>query len=198
MIYVCNPNNPTGTICNRNALVSFIREASKKTLVVIDEAYLDYTQELSVSNLIPDNERIIIVKTFSKIYGMAGARIGYALGHAKTIEQLESGSNMGISAVSLAGALAALQDKTFVKESYALNEQARAYTIEQLTRLHIDCIPSYTNFIYFSLEKYGKDFFSLLKANNIQGTEIFEPAGKWSRVTVGTLQEMQQFIKAVS
>lgn len=201
LVYICNPNNPTGTICPYDELLSFVAAASRKTLVLVDEAYLDYTRERSLSSLVKNNKNLIIVKTFSKIYGLAGARVGYALAHETTAEQLsglQSGTNMSISAASLAAALASLKDDDFIRKSYALNEEARAFTIAQLESLHIPCIPSGSNFIYFSLAHYQRDFFALLKAHDIQGTEIFEEAGKWSRITVGTMQEMQQFIRAIT
>jgi histidinol-phosphate aminotransferase len=161
MVYLCNPNNPTGTICKYDDLVSFIKEATKTTLVMVDEAYLDYTNETSLSSLVDSNENLIVVKTFSKIYGLAGARIGYALAHAKTIDKLgdlQSGANTGVSAASLAGAMASLKDNDFVKKSYSQNEKTRVYTIEQLELLNISCIPSHSNFIYFSLANYRRLF----------------------------------------
>jgi histidinol-phosphate aminotransferase len=210
MVYVCNPNNPTGTICDRNELVSFIAEATKKTLVVVDEAYLEYARETSVSDIAVKNKNLIVVRTFSKIYGLAGGRVGYATGHAETIGQLgklRSGANIGVSTVSLAGAIASLGDGSFVNSSLSMNEQARAFTIRELERLHIPCIPSHTNFVYFSLannsrdfvvqENHKKDFFTKLKERNILGTMIFEEDGQWSRITVGTMGEMEQFIEAV-
>ena len=200
MIHVCNPNNPTGTICDRDILISFIREASKKVLVLVDEAYIDYTTQNSLSNLVRENQNLIVVKTFSKIYGLAGARIGYALAHPNTIEQLsqlQTWANGGISAVTLAAALASLKDKDFVYDSFTLNEKARKYTTEQLERMEIHCIPSHSNFIYFSLVNYKKDFFNQLKMNNITGTKVYEEKGKWSRITVGTIKEMQMFISAI-
>jgi histidinol-phosphate aminotransferase len=200
MVYLCNPNNPTGTICKRESLLTFIKEATKNTFVLVDEAYIDYSGELSLSDLVKDHENLIIIKTFSKIYGLAGARIGYALGHTNTIEKLnllQSGSNIGISAVSLAGALASLKDTDFVKESFLKNENNRSFTIDQLEKLNIPCIASHSNFIYFSLKNYPKDFFNLLKSNDIEGTNIFEEDGKWSRITVGTSDEMKKFIVAI-
>ena len=201
LVYICNPNNPTGTICERNALVSFIEEATKKALVVIDEAYLEYANETSVSSLAVKNKNLIAVKTFSKIYGLAGARAGYAIGHADTIEQLSElrcGADLGISVVSLAGALSSLKDEEFIKSSHAQNEEARKFATERLAALGIPSIPSHTNFIYFSLANFTKDFFARLKDNNILGTEIFEEQGKWSRITVSTMQEMEKFIAAIS
>lgn len=201
MIYVCNPNNPTGTVCENTALISFIKEATKKVTVMIDEAYIDFTDQSSVSNLVADNKNLIVVKTFSKIYGLAGARIGYAIAKKETInrigEDLQTWANGSVSVVSRAGAIASLTDKDFVKQCYNKNEAVRKFTIEQLTQLNITCIPSHTNFIYFSLVNYKKDFFSLLKSNNVQGTYIYEEDGKWTRITVGTMDEMQKFIRAI-
>lgn len=200
MVYLCNPNNPTGTICEREKLVSFINEATKKTLVFVDEAYIDFTKEESLSALVTDNKNLIITKTFSKMYGLAGARIGYALAEASTIEELsalKSSPNLSIAAVTSAGAMASLQDEKFVQKVSTLNEEVKKYTIEQLTSLGLTCIPSYTNFIYFSLDNYKKDYFKQLKDHNIMGTKIYEPNGKWTRITIGTMKEMQQFIEAL-
>ena len=200
LIYVCNPNNPTGTICDRNELVTFINEASKNAIVLVDEAYIDFTEQRSLSNLVIENKNVIIAKTFSKIYGLAGARIGYAIANTTTIEQLselQSWANGSISVVSTAAALASLKDEIFVSKTYSLNEKTRKYTIEQLEKLNLICIPSYSNFIYFSLANYRKDFFQQLKDNNILGTKIYEEQGKWTRITVGTMQEMQKFVSSL-
>lgn len=200
LVYICNPNNPTGTICENEALLDFIKEATKTTTVLVDEAYLDFTDQPSLAPLVAGNRNIIIAKTFSKIYGLAGARIGYAIAHPETINemsQLQFSTNGSISIMAASAALAALQDTKFVAETILLNEEARKYTIEQLERLKIRCILSHTNFVYFSLEKYNKDFFEQLKKNNILGTKIYEEKGKWSRITIGTLNEMKQFIKAL-
>lgn len=200
-VYLCNPNNPTGTICGYENIVSFIKEATKHTMVVVDEAYLDYTTQSSLCGLTVRNKNLVVVKTFSKIFGLAGARIGYAIAHANTVKELtemRSGADIDISAVSLAGAIASLKDKRFIEQSYLKNEQARAYTITKLEGLGIKCIVSHTNFIYFSLANYEKDYFALLKDNNIEGTMIFEGDGKWTRITVGTMQEMERFIEAIA
>lgn len=200
LIYICNPNNPTGTICERDTIISFLKEATKKVILLIDEAYIDYTNQQSLCDFAIENKNLIVVKTFSKIYGLAGGRIGYAVANTSTINalsQLQSWPPQSISVVSVAGALASLKDEEFIKETYSLNEKARKYTIEQLERLNIRCIPSHTNFIYFSLSNYKKDFFEQLENNNIIGTEIYEDQGKWSRITIGTIQEMEMFISAL-
>lgn len=200
LIYICNPNNPTGTICESAALQNFIKEATKRTKVLVDEAYLDFTDQPSLANLVTENKNLIIAKTFSKIYALAGSRIGYAIAHPDTINELNElqfAANSSVSVVSASGALASLTDNKFVTDTISLNEEARKYTIEQLENLQIPCIASHTNFVYFSLENYKKDFFEQLNKNNILGTKIYEENGKWSRITIGTLKEMKQFIKAL-
>lgn len=200
LIYICNPNNPTGSIADRADLIKFINEVSKKSIVLIDEAYIDYTNQESLSALAIENKNLIIAKTFSKIYGLAGARIGYAIANNKTIEQLselKSWASGSISVASTAAALAALNDEKFVLDALSLNKNARQFTIENLKKLNLVCIPSNTNFIYFSLTNYKKDFFEQLNNNNIIGTKIYEEQGKWTRITVGTMEEMKKFISAI-
>lgn len=197
LVYVCNPNNPTGTICAYNKLLNFINEASKRAIVLVDEAYLDFSNETSLGPLVVGNKNLIVVKTFSKLHGLAGARIGYAIGAATTLEQLgalQSWVSGSISVVSATAALAALTDEKFMTDTSALNEQVKKYTIEQLTRLNLVCIPSHSNFVYFSLANYKQDYFQKLSSNNIIGTRIYEEAGQWTRITIGTREEMERLI----
>ena len=197
LVYVCNPNNPTGTICEYNKLLNFITEASKKAIVLVDEAYLDFCKEISLGPLVVGNKNLIVVKTFSKLHGLAGARIGYAIGEATTLEQLgalQSWVSGSISVVSATAALASLTDEKFMTETSALNEQVKKYTIEQLARLNLACIPSHSNFVYFSLANYKQDYFQKLSSNNIIGTRIYEEAGLWTRITIGTREEMERFV----
>ncbi len=200
LMYICNPNNPTGTVCDSEALQRFIIQASKMALVLVDEAYLEFTDLKSVTRYTIENQNVIVTKTFSKIYGLAGARVGYAIAHEKTIKklgQLLTWNGGDVSTVSAAGALASLKDTAFKEKVKLLNEEARSYTIHELKKLNIECIASNTNFIYFSLANYNKDYLELLKQNNIKGSGIYENDGLWSRISVGTLEEMKLFIQAL-
>lgn len=201
LVYICNPNNPTGTLSNRDELVNFVKDVSQKALVLVDEAYIDFTEQPSLTDLIKEHKNIVIAKTFSKIYGLAGARVGYAIAHKETIENISSVTtwrNGSCSVASVAAAIASLKDDKFVKEVYDKIHEVRKYTIAEMEKLNIRCIPSNTNFIYFTLANYKKDYFDLLKRNNIIGTYLYEEEGKWSRITVGTKEEMQKFIKTIS
>lgn len=200
LIYICNPNNPTGTICERELLVQFIAAVPSETLILVDEAYLEFTQQHSVISLINEYPNLVVAKTFSKIYGLAGARIGYAVAHTAMIKQLanlQSSANMSVSVLSKLAAIASLKDDKFVSECCVLNETAKKYTINELQKLNLNCIPSSTNFIYFSLANFKGDYFQKLIDNNIQGTRIYEEDGRWTRITVGTMQEMKRFIHAI-
>jgi histidinol-phosphate aminotransferase len=200
LVYICNPNNPTGTICERETLVEFVKKISQNTIVLIDEAYLEFTKQQSLSNLVDDHKNIIIVKTFSKIYGLAGARIGYAISNKTIIDNLanlQSNTNNSVSVLSKLAAIASLKDDKFISNCYSLNENVRKYTISELKKLNCKCISSNTNFIYFSLAEYNKDYFGQLENNNIQGGRIYEEQGKWTRITVGKMEEMKKFIKAI-
>lgn len=200
MVYLCNPNNPTGTVIPDKELTDFIGEASKKLTVVIDEAYLDYTDQPSAARLVPGNKNLVIIKTFSKIYGLAGARIGYLLAHEDTTAKLsatKTWANGDISLASRVAAITSLNDTSFLSSCSQQNSAVRASSIQRLEKLGLRCIPSSTNFIYFSLEKYGKDYFDILKQHNIQGTFLYEETGKWTRITVGTEAEMDRFFQAI-
>ena len=200
LVYICNPNNPTGTICEREALIEFVTTIQQNTIILIDEAYLEFTKEQSLSNLVNDHKNIIIVKTFSKIYGLAGARIGYAIANKTIIDNLvnlQSNTNNSVSVLSKLAAIASLKDDKFVSNCYLLNENVKQYTISELKKLNCECVSSNTNFIYFSLAKYNKDYFKQLEDNKIQGGRIYEEQGKWTRITVGKLSEMEKFIKAI-
>ena len=199
LFYICNPNNPTGTVLPFEKIKQVAEDASKKSLVLIDEAYIEYAGQPSQVSLVNHNKNIIIAKTFSKIHGLAGGRIGYALAHPDTIRQLgtlQPWINAGTSAVSLAAALASMQDKTFISNSKEWNKAAGDLTQKELTALGLTVIPSSTNFIYYSLEKYNGNWQENLRAKNVLSGRIVEPIGQWTRTTIGTMEEMKQFIAA--
>ena len=200
LVYICNPNNPTGTILPPSDLKSFINDISKQVIVLLDEAYTEYSNEPTLASMVKDNPNLVIAKTFSKIYGLAGARIGYALAHTSTISQLnelQPWANAGASTVSLAAALASMDDAAFVKMSKTKNTEARELVNKAFTSMNVPYIPSHTNFIYYSLEKQKGDLLALMASNNIRGGRITEENGRWSRISVGTADDMQQFLKLV-
>jgi histidinol-phosphate aminotransferase len=205
LVYMVNPNNPTGTYLKPSAMKSFCEEASKKTPVLIDEAYLDFLDAPDNESMIPlaaANPNILVTRTFSKIHGMAGLRIGYVISHPSRIQQLEqtyfTESQIAISDLTLAAALASLQDEAHRLECKQKNAAARDYTLKSLKELNLNPIQSFTNFILFPLGNYEGNFADfMLKKNNIALRSNTYLGEKWCRVSVGTLGEMQQFIKVV-
>lgn len=201
LFYICNPNNPTGTIVNSDKLKSFIEEHSKKYMIVVDEAYLEFTNEPSMANFAVTNKNVIVVKTFSKIYGLAGARIGYALAHPDTISLLNNMQpwpNAGASATAIAAADASLDDTDFLKSVVDKNNAEKKKLYNFYTSKNIPYITSYTNFIYYSLAAYNIDLQKELDKRNILTGGTVEEKDKWTRVTVGTAKEMDTYINAVS
>ncbi|MBL7741007.1 MAG: histidinol-phosphate aminotransferase family protein [Chitinophagaceae bacterium] len=195
MVYICNPGNPTGTIIPAGELESFIKEIAPKCIVLLDEAYTEFSDEPSMAKWVNDYPNLVVAKTFSKIYGMAGARAGFVLAHPQTIRQLndlQPWSNAGTSAVSLAGALASLQDTEFVNYCKKENQKARSIFYTALEKAGMPYVPSYTSFVYFDAAPFNKDVTQLLESRQIIGARTFETGSKWLRLSVGTVAEMQK------
>jgi histidinol-phosphate aminotransferase len=200
MIYICNPNNPTGTVIPANDLEAFIKLAGPKAIILLDEAYTEFSDEPSMAKMVNDYPNLVIAKTFSKIYGMAGARAGFVMAHPQTIKtlgELQAWANAGTSAVSLAGALAAMDDTSFVQFCKAENSKAKKIFYDALTKAGIPYIPSVTSFVYFNCEQYKKDFKAQLEANKIIGARTFEDGTKWLRLSVGTTAEMAKVAETI-
>ncbi len=204
LVYICNPANPTGTVLSPQALKDFCAEASKKTTVLIDEAYIDFLEaplNESMIGLIDKNPNILVLRTFSKIHAMAGMRVGFLAGHPDTINKIGDnhfyGSQMCISTVAMKAAQASLADKAHQTKSRTLNAAARKYTFDQLTSLGYSPIESFTNFIYFPLKNYAGDFAGDLLKKNILVRSNNTPGNKWGRVSIGMMEEMKVFVNAL-
>jgi histidinol-phosphate aminotransferase len=196
MIYFCNPNNPTGNYAEIAALKDHSLAAAEKTFVFIDEAYTEYADLPSLATIATGNPNIVVAKTFSKVYGLAGARVGYAIAHPETIKSLSSyqpWADAGVSMVSCAAAMASLDDKDFVKQCREKAKEARQICYDCFKKLSLDYIPSSTNFILFNIDKIKGDFTGLMQAKNIYVQFRDHFGGKWCRVSMGTIEEMQQF-----
>ena len=202
LVYLVNPANPTGTMLKPAVIKSFCEEVSKKAVVVIDEAYIDFLDapdNESMVQLIEYNPKIIVVRTFSKIFGMAGMRVGYIMAHPTMIKELESGyfgnSQLAVSTITQCAAMESLKDLSHCKMSKQKNAEARGYAMAELKKMNLRVIPSYTNFIFFSLGNYPGEFAEDMMKKNVALRSNTYPDGKWCRLSVGTLEEMQQFFK---
>ena len=200
MMYICNPNNPIGTYVEDDLLRNFVNECSKKCMVLIDEAYTEFADLPSLKDLAIKNQNVVVAKTFSKIYGLAGARIGYVIAHSATIKKLSAFQpwpDANISAVTVAAASAALKDQAFVKDCKEKIAQARELCYKTFKGLSLEYIPSHTNFILFNIGKIGADFSQKMQAKNIFVQYRDHFGGKWCRVSMGTIDEMQTFCAAL-
>jgi histidinol-phosphate aminotransferase len=199
LIYLCNPNNPTGTVIPDAELRAFIQKFAPQTLVLVDEAYTEYAGCPSVSDLIATYPNLIIAKTFSKIYGMAGLRVGYALAQPETIKKLgkfQPWNNAGVSNVSAVAALTALSDTDFLQMAKQKNEEVMAFTLNFLKNKGVNAIASKTNFLFANVNHLKIDVAEEMKK---QGFIIrnWDVAGeKWCRISLGTMAEMQSFTAA--
>jgi histidinol-phosphate aminotransferase len=201
MVYLCNPANPTGTVIPAGELEAFIKDVAPKCIILLDEAYTEFSEEPSMAKLVNDYPNLIVAKTFSKIYGMAGARVGFVLAHPATIKQLndlQPWPNAGAGAVSLAGAIAALDDKNFCSFCKAENQKAKAIFYKALEKAGMPYIHSHTSFVYFDSTPFGKDVQKLLESKQIVGARTFEDGTKWLRLSIGTVEEMQKVAEALN
>ena len=201
LIYICNPNNPTGDLLSRAEIENFIKSIPDNIIILVDEAYIEFTTQKSLSDLVDIYKNLIVTRTFSKLYGFAGARLGYAIGHPKMIEnlkKLQSWSGAEISVVTMAGAIAAMDDQEFITKVLDNNKKVKDFTISEFNIRGIKTIPSSANFVYFSLENYKGDYFKKLKEAKILGGKTYEEKGKWTRISLGTIEEMRKYFDVIS
>lgn len=201
LIYICNPNNPTGDLFSRAEIENFIKSIPDNIIVLVDEAYIEFTTQKSLSDLVGVYKNLIITRTFSKLYGFAGARLGYAIGNPKLIvelKKLQSWSGAEISVVTMAGAIAGMDDKEFITKVLDNNKKVKDFTISEFNIRGIKTIPSSANFVYFSLENYKGDYFKKLKEAKILGGKTYEEKGKWTRISLGTIEEMRKYFDVIS
>ena len=203
LIYICNPNNPTGTITDSEALLDFCSRVSEKVPVFIDEAYLWFLEDgarQSMVSLVKEGKDVIVARTFSKIHGMAGLRVGYAVAQEDTLNKLQkiTRAGMGITHPSVYAAMAAMDDTEFLQKSRTLNATARNYTFSSLQEMGFEPVPSHTSFMIFPIDMEGKEFLNKMTQQKV-GVRAFQFLDqKWCRVSIGTMDEMQLFIQAIN
>jgi histidinol-phosphate aminotransferase len=200
LVYVCNPNNPVGNYVDHEKLSSFVEDCSKTSLVLVDEAYTEFAGIRSLIPMTLTNKNVIIAKTFSKIYALAGSRVGYAIAHPDTIarlNELNAWPNGSVSQVSIAAASAALDDQEFVKYCAAKTKEAREKVYATLKDLKLEYIPSYTSFMMFNIDPIKCNYEDAMRKKNIMVQHRNHFGGKWCRVSMGTIEEMDLFCKSL-
>jgi histidinol-phosphate aminotransferase len=201
IIWICNPNNPTGTIVEHDNLISFLNQVPSHVLVVLDEAYCEFVTDENYSDgisLLNQYPNLVALRTFSKIYGLASLRIGYAVASAQTITYINQVREpFNTSRIAQAAAKAALTDYDFVEACRTKNQQGIEYLCGQFDELGLSYFPANGNFIFVNIESSGLEMFqSLLK----QGIIIRAGFGKYPnyiRVSVGTPEQNEKFITAL-
>ncbi|TLU94607.1 pyridoxal phosphate-dependent aminotransferase [Dyadobacter sediminis] len=202
LVYVCNPNNPTGAITKGQDLLDFCSRVSEKVPVFVDEAYIELAvgaDTQSMVSLLSQKKNVIVARTFSKIMGMAGIRVGYMAALPSFLEQINkiTRGGMGISYTSIFAASASLDDKDFQGNTRKLNHEAKTYLYENLDKMGYKYIPSYTNFVLFPISMPGKELLTKMTAKGISIRSFDIQNKPWCRVSIGTMDEMKAFVGAL-
>jgi histidinol-phosphate aminotransferase len=200
LLFVCNPNNPTATVHGIKAITSLVekvRTLSPDTVVLIDEAYHEYVTDPSYETAVPlalETPNVLVSRTFSKAYGMAGLRVGYGIGQPATMKRLATlKMPYNISVPSIAAALAALGDPRRLQEERARNTEVRAFTAKALTALGCQPTDSHANFLFVDVRRPAKDFREACAKSGILVGRDFPPFEKThARISIGTMEEMQK------
>ncbi|RYC68564.1 pyridoxal phosphate-dependent aminotransferase [Spirosoma sordidisoli] len=199
MVYLVNPNNPTGTVVPTADLEAFCKEVSPKVPVFVDEAYIDFYEPAArpkLGKLVAEGQNLILARTFSKIHGFAGLRLGYAIAQPEMLKLLKPYTNgeFAVSITTLMAGIASYQDKAWQDHCRAENAKARDFTTKALTALGYEVIPSAANFILFPIRMKPKTFEGQMFANGI-GIQTRDFSGQpYCRVSVGTMDEMAMFM----
>ena len=200
LIYVCNPNNPTASITPKNELREFIANTPRETMILVDEAYFHYADSLEYESVIPlvkDHPNLIVSRTFSKIYGMAGLRCGYCIAQPETIKRMHPFQMWdSVNIMALAAATASLDDPDQVPNGRKLNSEAKAFVTGELDKLGYKSIPSQANFIMFDCKRPVVPLIQALEQHNVHVGRLFPALPNYMRVTVGKKTEMETFLTA--
>jgi histidinol-phosphate aminotransferase len=196
LIYVCNPNNPTGSVTPRARIEWLLAHKPANAVVLVDEAYIHYSEQASVVDLAASRDDLIVLRTFSKLYGMAGLRLGAAVASPGLLARLAQIGENPLPVPALLAADASLRDSALVPTRRAANARIRQQTIQWLQAQGYACIPSESNCFMVDIKADGKAFAQAMAA---QGVVIGRSWPIWPqrvRVTVGTEAEMQRFRQA--
>ena len=202
LIFISNPNNPTGTIVKKDEVKSFLKEIPSRILVIFDEAYSEYVEDKDYPqtiDLIDGENNVIVLRTFSKIYGLAGLRIGYGIAKSEIMEILNRARPpFNVNSLAQVAALASLKDKNQITRSRKLVKEGKKFLYSHLKRLKLSFIPTEANFILIKIGEKTSDVEKRLLKEGI----IVRRMGAYNlsdciRVTIGTKKQNEQFIKAL-
>jgi histidinol-phosphate aminotransferase len=198
LLFIANPNNPTGTHVGREALERLLRDVPPEVIIVMDEAYFEYANapdfpdSLELRHL---RDRLVVLRTFSKVHGLAALRVGYGVGPARLIDYMNRVRQpFSVGSLGQTAALAALDDRAHIERSVTINRQERARLTTELTALGLSVPDSQANFVFFEVDRPGREVYDKL----LQKGVIVRPFGdtRFLRVTVGRPGENDRFLTA--
>jgi histidinol-phosphate aminotransferase len=194
LYYICNPNNPTGTLTSRADIEYLVANKPAGSVVMIDEAYIHFSKNaVRCNDLVAADKDVVVLRTFSKLYGMAGLRAGAALARPDLLEKIRQFSFGAMPVTAMAGATASLKVKNLVAERSKFLAGVREDTFGWLTARNIEFIPSETNCFMIDVKRPGKTFFADMARQNVYIGRSWPVWPNWVRVTVGTKDEMTKF-----
>jgi histidinol-phosphate aminotransferase len=200
LVFVCNPNNPTGTLLPAEKMRDFCTSIARKTMVFADEAYFDYITEPdypSMVELVRKGANVIVSRTFSKVFGLAGIRIGYLIARPDIIRRLQELRMGGPSVLSIFAAVEALKDEDFYDYSLEQNRLGKEVIYGALKELELEYIPSHSNFVFFHSGREIRKFNADMRREGVIVGRPFPPFTDWCRISTGTVEETKQFAKAL-
>lgn len=201
VVYLCNPNNPTGTLTSSRDIDAWIADAPETTTFLVDEAYFEYADDPSywtAMKWIDDKPNVIVVRTFSKIFGMAGLRLGYGVAHPSTAARLQGFmANSNTNVLACAAALASMADAELVGRSVAVNTEAKNIATSTLDDLGLEYIPTQTNFIMHRINGDLQAYIGRMRERGVRVGRAFPPMTDWNRVSFGLPEEMDRWADAL-
>lgn len=201
LVYICNPNNPTASITPRHEMRDFVAKAPRETTILVDEAYFHYADNPDYESVIPlvkEYPNLIVARTFSKIYGMAGLRCGYCVGRREVIDRLRPHQAWdSVNIVAIAAAVASLGDTEQVATGRRLNAETKTFLTNSLDALGYRYIPSEANFVMIDLKRPVPPVIAALKERGVQVGRLFPALPHHLRVTVGKKPEMEGFLSGL-
>ena len=199
LIYICNPNNPTASITPKDELRDFIAKTPRETMILVDEAYFHYADSPDYESVIPlvkEHPNLVVSRTFSKIYGMAGLRCGYCVAQKEAVDRMRSNQMWdSVNIMALAAANASLDDTDQVPNGQRLNSETKTFVISELQRMGHKTIPSQANFIMFDCKKPVVPLIKTLKERSVHVGRLFPALPNHMRLTIGKKSEMEIFLE---
>lgn len=200
LVYICNPNNPTASITPKKEVADFIAKTPRETMILVDEAYFHYADSADYESVIPmvkDHPNLLVARTFSKIYGMAGLRCGYCVGQPDAIAKLRPHQQWdSVNCMALAAAVASLEDADQVETGKRLNSEVKNFVSSQLDSLGYKLVPSQANFIMFDLKRPVVPVIKALAEKKVHVGRLFPAMPSHMRLTIGKKSEMDSFLAA--